>query len=128
MTTSDGGIIISWNDLIQRILEKEAFLNNFPNSNRTSAVKQWISVDYLFYGSDNTPAYDWYTDDEEIRTIDPEVKKAYEKALAKREPNTESVILDTMEKILLVLNQNNDELTPEVRAIIETVQQQFAPE
>jgi len=84
-------------------------------------------VDYLFYGSDNTPAYDWYTD-EEIRTMDPEVKKAYEKALAKREPNTQSVLLDTMEKILLVLNQNNDTLTPEVRAIIEPVQQQFARE
>ncbi|MCF7753654.1 hypothetical protein KQ941_04290 [Paenibacillus xylanexedens] len=127
MTTSDGGIIISWNELIQRALEKEAFLNNFPNSNRTSAVKQGLFVDYLFYGSDNTPAYDWYTD-EEIRTMDPEVKQAYEKTLAKREPNTQSVLLDTMEKILLVLNQNTDELTPEVRAIIEPVQQQFARE
>ncbi|MEK4660307.1 hypothetical protein MHH93_00340 [Priestia sp. FSL H7-0729] len=127
MTTSDGGIIISWNELIQRALEKEAFLNNFPNSNRASTVKQWLFVEYLFYGSDNTPAYDWYTE-EEIRTMDPEVKKAYEKALAKREPNTESVLLDTMEKILLVLNQNNDELTPEVRAIIESVEQHFALE
>jgi len=33
-----------------------------------------------------------------------------------------------MEKILLVLNQNNDELTPEVRAIIESVEQHFALE
>ncbi|MCP1185238.1 hypothetical protein [Paenibacillus sp. 1781tsa1] len=125
MTTADAGIIISWNELIQRTLEKEAFLNNFPNSNRISTVKQWLFVEYVFYGSDNTPVYDWYTD-EEIRTMDPEVKKAYEKALAKREPNTESVLLDTMEKILLILKQNNDELTPEIRAIIETVQQQFA--
>lgn len=69
-------------------MEKEAFLNNFPNSNRTSAVKQGLFVDYLFYGSDNTPAYDWYTD-EEIRTMDPVVKQAYEKALAYREPDTQ---------------------------------------
>ncbi|MGN7413505.1 hypothetical protein [Paenibacillus sp. SAF-068] len=127
MTTADAGIIIPWNELIQRTLEKEAFLNNFPNSNRTTVVKQWLFVEYLFYGSDNTPAYDWYTD-EEIRTIDPEVKKAYEKALAKREPHTESILLDAMEKISLVLNQNNDELTPEVRAIIESVEQHFALE
>ncbi|WP_440109587.1 hypothetical protein [Paenibacillus sp. QZ-Y1] len=127
MTTSDGGIIIPWDELIQRTLEKEAFLNNFPNSNRTTTVKRWLFVDYLFYGSDNTPAYDWYTD-EEIRTIDPELKKAYEKALAKREPHTKSVLLDTMEKILTVLNQNNDELTPEVRKIIDPVYTQFAKE
>ncbi|WP_339307471.1 hypothetical protein [Paenibacillus sp. FSL R5-0519] len=127
MTTADAGIIIPWNELIQRTLEKEAFLTNFPNSNRTSTVKQWLFVEYLFYGSDNTPVYDWYTD-EEIRTMDPEVKKAYEKALAKREPNTKSVLLDAMEKILFVLNQNNDELTPEVRAIIESVERHFALE
>ncbi|WFR60558.1 hypothetical protein P9222_18380 [Paenibacillus amylolyticus] len=127
MTTADAGIIIPWNELIQRALAKEAFLNNFPNSNRTTVVKQWLFVEYLFYGSDNTPAYDWYTD-EEIRTIDPAVKQAYEKALAKREPHTESVLLDTMEKILRVLNENNHELTPEIRAIIESVEQQFALE
>lgn len=73
-TTSDAAFIITWDELIRRTLEKEAFLNNFPSSNRTSAVKNSLYVDYLFYGSDNSPAYDWYTE-EEIRTIDPEVKK-----------------------------------------------------
>lgn len=55
--------------------EKEACLNNFPSSYRTSAFKNSPYVGYLFYGSNNSPAYNWYTE-EEIRTIDPDVKKA----------------------------------------------------
>ncbi|MGC5773145.1 hypothetical protein [Paenibacillus pabuli] len=126
-TTSDAALIITWNELIHRTLEKEAFLNNFPSSNRTSAVQNSLYVSYLFYGSDNSPAYDWYTE-EEIRTIDPEVKRAYEKAVAMREPNTKSVLLDTVEKILHLLDESNDELTPEIKEIIEQVEKQFANE
>ncbi|QOS79768.1 hypothetical protein JNUCC31_02105 [Paenibacillus sp. JNUCC31] len=126
-TTSDAGLIITWNELIRRTLEKEAFLNNFPSSNRASAVKNLLFVSYLFYGSDNTPAYDWYSE-EEIRTIDPEVKKAYEKAVAKREPNTQSILLDTVEKILHLLDESNNELTPEIKEIIEHVEKQFTNE
>ncbi|WP_413372237.1 hypothetical protein [Paenibacillus taichungensis] len=124
-TTSDAAFIISWDELIRRTLEKEAFLNNFPSSNRASAVKNSLYVGYLFYGSDNSPAYDWYTE-EEIRTIDPEVKKAYQKAVANREPNTKSVLLDTVEKILHLLDENNDELTPEIKEITDHVESLFA--
>lgn len=124
-TTSDAAFIITWDELIRRTLEKEAFLNNFPSSNRTSAVKNSLYVGYLFYGSDNSPAYDWYTE-EEIRTIDPEVKKAYEKAVANREPNTKSVLLDTVDKILHLLDKSNDELTPEIKEITDHVESLFA--
>ncbi|PQP81913.1 hypothetical protein C0Q44_19800 [Paenibacillus sp. PCH8] len=127
MTTSDAGIVIPWSELIQRTLDKEAFLNKFPNSNRTTMVKHLLFVEYVFYGSDNTPAYDWYTDDE-TRTLVPDVKQAYEKALSKREPDTKSLILDTLEQLLQVLNQNKNELTPEIRKIIEPVQQHYAVE
>ncbi|MFC9709802.1 hypothetical protein ACFTRD_16820 [Paenibacillus sp. NPDC056933] len=126
-TTSDAAFMITWNELIRRTLEKEAFLNNFPTSNRASAVKNLLYVSYLFYGSDNTPAYDWYSE-EEIRTIDPEVKKAYEKTVAKREPNTQSILLDTVEKILHLLDESNNELTPEIKEIIEHVEKQFTNE
>jgi hypothetical protein len=124
-TTSDAAFMITWDELIRRTLEKEAYLNNFPSSNRTSAVKNSLYVGYLFYGSDNSPAYDWYTE-EEIRTIDPEVKKAYEKAVANRAPNTKSVLLDTVEKILHLLDESNDELTPEIKEITEYVESLFA--
>ncbi|MFE6075887.1 hypothetical protein ACFVQB_15550 [Paenibacillus sp. NPDC057886] len=126
-TTSDAAIVISWDELIRRTLEKEAFLNNYPNSGCTTAVERLLFVGYLFYGSDNSPAYDWYTE-EEIRTLDPEVKKAYEKAVKNRDPKTKSVLLDTIERILPLLNQNNDELTPEIEKIIESVSKQFVGE
>jgi len=35
-TTSDAAIVVPWDEFIRRILEKEAFLNTYPNSNRTS--------------------------------------------------------------------------------------------
>ncbi|WP_405152951.1 hypothetical protein [Paenibacillus sp. FSL K6-0108] len=124
-TTSDAAFMITWDELIRRTLEKEAFLNNFPNSNRTSAVDSSLYVSYLFYGSDNSPTYDWYTE-EEIRTVDPEVKKAYEKVVANREPNSKSILLDTVEKILHLLDQSNDELTPEIKEIIEYVENIFS--
>ncbi|UPK41810.1 hypothetical protein [Paenibacillus pabuli] len=124
-TTSDAAFMITWDELIRRTLEKEAFLNNFPNSNRTSAVDSSLYVSYLFYGSDNSPAYDWYTE-EEIRTVDTEVKKAYEKVVANREPNSKSILLDTVEKILHLLDESNDELTPEIKEIIEYVENKFS--
>lgn len=124
-TTSDAAFVITWDELIRRTLEKEAFLNNFPSSNRASAVKNSLYVGYLFYGSDNSPAYDWYTE-EEIRTIDPVVKKAYQKAVASRELNTKSVLLDTVEKILHFLDDSNDELTPEIKEITDHVESLFA--
>ncbi|SEL40331.1 hypothetical protein [Paenibacillus sp. OK003] len=129
-TTSDAAIVVPWDEFIRRILEKEAFLNTYPNSNRTSMVTQSFYVRYLFYGSDNTPAYEWNSEEseEQVRTLDPEVKKAYEKALLKRDPNTKSELLDTIERLLPVLNQNNDELSPEIEKIIEPVLHQYGME
>lgn len=124
-TTSDAAISVSWDELIRRTLEKEAFLTNFPNSNRASAIQNSLIVHYIFYGSDNSPAYDWYTD-EEILTLDPEVKKAYKNAVNTRDDNTKSLLLDTIERILELLNQNDDELTPQIQKIIESVEDQFA--
>ncbi|MFS0868308.1 hypothetical protein [Paenibacillus xylanilyticus] len=123
-TISDAAISVTWDELIRRTLEKEAFLRNFPNSNRTSAIQNSLIVHYIFYGSDNSPAYDWYTD-EEVRTLDPEVKNAYEKVIKNRDANTQSVLLDTIEQIVELLNQNHDELTPQIQKMIESVEDQF---
>lgn len=128
-STSDAALIIPWGEMIQRTLAMEAFLNSYPQSSRTTAVEYSLSlyVHFLFYGSDNTPAYDWFTEDE-IRTLIPEVKQAYEKALANREPDTKSAILDHLEQVLTLLEQTNDRLTLEIQAKIESILDQYSPE
>ncbi|MDQ0169699.1 hypothetical protein [Paenibacillus tundrae] len=128
-STSDAALIIPWGELIQRTLAMEAFLNSYPQSSRTTAVENllYLYVHFLFYGSDNTPAYDWFTKDE-IRTLIPEVKQAYDKALAKREPVTKSAILDSLERVLALLEQTNDRLTPDIQATIESILDRYSPE
>lgn len=90
-------------------------------------LKGSLYVGYLFYGSDNSPAYDWTADDEE-RCIDPVVKEAYEKAVQNREPGSQSVLLDAIEQILPLLDENNGQLTPEIRNIIESLYERFTEE
>lgn len=126
-TTSDAALTITWDELIRRTLEKEAFLNAYPNSNRAANIKRSLYVGYLFYGSDNSPVYDWTADDEE-RYIDPVVKEAYEKAVQNREPGSQSVLLDAIEQILPFLDENNGQLTPEIRNIIESLYERFTEE
>lgn len=77
---NDAAIVISWDELINRTLALESYVKEYPKSNRTGAVKDKLKLmeTFVFYGSNNTPAYE-YLAKGELTTIDPELKQAYEK-------------------------------------------------
>ncbi|MEI2394565.1 MULTISPECIES: hypothetical protein [Paenibacillus] len=76
--TYDAGIVITWDEIIARAVIMEDFVQNYPKFNRVSVVQTELgyAVSRTFYGTDNTPAYDY-----EDEAVDPALKKAYENVL-----------------------------------------------
>lgn len=109
-TAFDGAIVISWEELVQRALDKEAFVKEYPGSNRAYTVKRAIKPETVFFGLNNTPAYDY---DGEI--LMPELKDAYKQAI---EVRGETWLTSLMEDTLGLLEQTDDKLTDEIRSFL----------
>lgn len=109
----DAAIVISWDELIARTLEKEAFLKEYPNSSRASNIRNNLYIGRWLYGSSNTPAYGY----DGATNIDPELRNAYEKAVA--QGTGESAILEMLSELLELLDQSNNEFTPAIEKFIE---------
>ncbi|WP_239614816.1 hypothetical protein [Cohnella mopanensis] len=78
-TASDGGLIISWDELASRTLAAESYVVTFPDTPERAAIEQRY-LNYLtlyLIGLDNTPIFDYDT-----FIILPEVKKQYEQMAA----------------------------------------------
>ncbi|BCG59384.1 hypothetical protein [Paenibacillus sp. URB8-2] len=104
---NDAAIVISWDELINRTLALESYVKEYPKSNRTGAVKDKLKLmeTFVFYGSNNTPAYE-YLAKGELTTIDPELKQAYEKAL--QSGAGDSRVLKTIQSVLGMLDASGD--------------------
>lgn len=113
----DAAIVITWDELLDRALKREAFLQQYPKSNRTAAVKQAFTIAKAmsFYGASNTPAYDG-TDGSRSK-LDPEVRTAYEKVVANHSGN--SAMITTIKKLLDLLDSTDDIRTKEVDEFLE---------
>jgi hypothetical protein len=116
-TIFDAAIVISWNELISRTLEKEAFVKKFPNSNRTLRIKNNLSqsLGLVFYGSSNTPAYGY----EKPMKLDPELREAYDKAVGTGSPS--SGVIKKIKGLLELLDKSGNELTPAIESYIENL-------
>ncbi|WP_410511134.1 hypothetical protein PaeBR_13555 [Paenibacillus sp. BR2-3] len=112
-TMFDAAIVISWDELISRALEKEAFVTKYPNSNRTARIKNNLSLGLIYYGSSNTLAYGY----ESPLKINADLRKAYEKALQNGADGSD--ILKGIEGLLKLLDKSDNELTPAVKKYIE---------
>lgn len=90
---ADAGLMISFEELGERIITWENFLNKFPNSTLKQRVTDLLNSyreDYLL-GMDNTPTRDGGYDNVLI-TIDEDVKKEYDRFM-KKYPNSPTVEL-----------------------------------
>ncbi|MDT3424807.1 hypothetical protein J2Z22_000319 [Paenibacillus forsythiae] len=105
---SDAAIVISWDELINRGLALESFVKKYPKSNRTAAVNDRMKLvrTFVFYGSNNTPAYEYGTSGEPT-TIDPELRQAYEKAV--QNGAGDSRILKTIQRVLGLLDASGNQ-------------------
>lgn len=116
---NDGAIVIGWDEVIDRALLVEDFLEKYPTSNRAAVIRNEYSYmkSRVFYGASNTPAYD--SEDGKTLTIDADVRKAYEAAIDKGTSNSE--LIQSLEQLIELLNSSNGVRTKEVDRFLEKV-------
>ncbi|MFZ5353065.1 MAG: hypothetical protein ACOZCL_10140 [Bacillota bacterium] len=63
-TAMDGGVIISWDELADRILRMEEYLKKYKHETRKGIMKEIYAGSIMSYlgGMDNTPVFDYDTD------------------------------------------------------------------
>ena len=76
----DAGLLISWDELAERIYGYEKFMKNYPDSEYlSSAGETWgIYVNAYLLGLENTPVYDY-----DNYKLDGEVFKSYQRTIEK---------------------------------------------
>lgn len=97
----DAALTISWDELADRILNMEEFIENCPGFARSGRIKN-INNNYMrFYlvGLNNTPAYDYNT-----KKYKNEVIESFERLISN---NKESKAAGTVNEYLAALESNN---------------------
>ncbi|UVI27571.1 hypothetical protein [Paenibacillus spongiae] len=109
-SVKDAGLMIGYQELVNRALSQERFVKQFPSSNRIAQVKQLFQSYKIltFYGVNNTPLFDYDT-----KVIQPNAKKGYGLIL-KWNDTKSSPYLTTLQKFMNLLADQNDKLTEEV--------------
>jgi len=104
----DGALVIGWDELIERALQQEKFIEQYPDSPKTVEIKQLYNkyVSFILYGLNNTPLFDYNS-----RAMSEEAKKAYSEAVKGEE---DSETLKLVRLFLEVLEKNNYRLTDTV--------------
>lgn len=103
-STSDGGLVIPWNELAARTLTAESFIRDHPSAQERERVEERY-IQYLnnyLIGLNNSPIFDYDT-----FKILPEVKAMYENT-TQSYPDTVTAILT--KQLLSVLAITNDQL------------------
>lgn len=110
---SDAAIVITWDELISRTLAMENFVKNYPKSNRAKAVKQeYENMKFnVFYGSNNTPAYN-ENSKHQFTDLLPKVRKAYEAAVL--QGTADSQLLEVIKQALKLLDSNDGKWSKEL--------------
>ncbi|MFK4304646.1 hypothetical protein ABH892_004812 [Paenibacillus sp. RC254] len=108
--TKDAALHIGYQQLSGRVLAQEDFLNKYPHSNRTLAVKELHDLYYFytFYGTNNTPLFDYDT-----KKILPNAKKGYQLVI-QRNSGSASPYVQKLKDFVALLDQNGDKHTAQV--------------
>ena len=89
LAAEDGALIIGYQEMLNRALNQERFLQDYPKSNRVKQVRTLLNnyTLYTFYGLNNTPLFDY-----ETNTMVANAQKGY-KAVLQRNPSEDSDLL-----------------------------------
>lgn len=106
----DGALVISWDEIVKRALAQEAFLKQYPNSERLNEITELYKKYemFTFFGLNNTPLFSYDT-----KKIDPEAKSVYMDIVSK---GIDSDYTEMLKNFLEFLAKNNDTLNNEVDA------------
>ena len=120
-TMSDGGINISFDELLNRILKTEEFLEKYPNSNRkTEMLYEYdYKINAYINGLPNTPIMDY-----ESNKITEEVLNSYRAAIEK-DNYFASIIEEHLKNIEANDNIIDDDITTKAYVLISKAVENF---
>ena len=120
VSAKDAALIISWDEIIQRALKQENFINAHPDSMKVDEIKQLHHkyVTFTLYGANNTPLFSY-----DSKTIDPQARDVYVNAVT---DNGNSEFLKTLDGFLNVVKNNDNKLTTQVEQYRTDVSAQYS--
>lgn len=106
----DAALVIGWDEVIKRAMKQEAFVKNYPDSDKLEQVKQLYSlyVTYAMNGSNNTPLFSY-----DKNVMVDNAKDAYSKIDFSA---ADSEFAKQMKGYMELLKQSNYKLTAEVES------------
>jgi hypothetical protein len=115
-SVKDAGLVIGYQQLVNRALTQERFVQQFPKSNRTAQVRSLFDnyKIYTFYGTNNTPLFDY-----ESKKMQPNAIKGYT-ALLQYTKTGNSPYLNLLRKFMDLAADNDYKLTKEVEKFRST--------
>lgn len=104
----DAGLMISWEEVLNRAFNQEKFLNTYKNSVKANDVKSLLDryMSHIFFGTNNTPLFSY-----ETKEMVPEAKAAYEKGMAN---NKDTVLAKALNGFMEQVKKSNYKLTDAV--------------
>lgn len=115
LAADDGALVIGYQEILNRALNQERFLNEYPKSNRLQQVKNLMNnyTLYTFYGLNNTPLFDY-----ETNKMTANAQKGY-KAVLQRNSSEDSAFLTKLEKFMDIVTEAKFEKTTAVEKWLE---------
>jgi hypothetical protein len=115
LAADDGALVIGYQEILNRALNQERFLNEYPKSNRLQQVKNLTNnyTLYTFYGLNNTPLFDY-----ETNKMTANAQKGY-KAVLQRNSSEDGAFLTKLEKFMDIVTEAKFEKTATVEKWLE---------
>ncbi|PQZ99004.1 MULTISPECIES: hypothetical protein [unclassified Paenibacillus] len=115
LAADDGALVIGYQEVLNRAMNQERFLNEYPKSNRVQQVENLMNnyTLYTFYGLNNTPLFDY-----ETNKMTANAQKGY-KAVLQRNSSEDSAFLTKLEKFMDIVTEAKFEKTATVEKWLE---------
>ncbi|QEK13461.1 hypothetical protein FQB35_14980 [Crassaminicella thermophila] len=101
LTWNDAAVVISWEELGNRVIQAENYVSKYPQSPKKKEVGELYAM-YMgayLYGASNTPLFDY-----ETKEIKDELLKSYKKTISE---NPETVTAQTIKEYLKIIEEND---------------------
>ncbi len=103
----DAALVIGWDEVVERALAQEAFIEKYGSSDKVEAIKELSNryLTFILYGLNNTPLFSY-----EDKTMNKEAREAYKKAI---EDNKDSELIKTLSSYMELLEKSGYKFTEE---------------